>query len=154
MKAVVFGAALVGVVGLAAPVGAVAYDKTNPVSTGCNKQGQVDETRTLRTFGAWNVRIRRSTGCKTAWGVVTRTDGKKCSSQSTCGRIKITRVQADGTKISAARNQVSGTTSQYSLQFGAVVGARYTASATTTGGAKIGSSATLRYNADGTWSLV
>jgi hypothetical protein len=154
-KAVAIGAVILAA-GTAIPAGAATYDATNPVSTGCSTKGQVDETRTLVTFGAWNVRLRRSTGCNTAWGVVTRTDGKKCnaSTGANCAKIKITRVTATGTIKSSSRKQASGTLSQYSLQLGAIVGAKYTASATTFGGAKIGSSKTLRYNADGSWSLV
>ena len=154
MKLFGFGAVLVAAIGITVPAGAVGYDKSNPSSTGCNTKGLVDETRTTVTFGAWNVRLRRSTGCNTAWAVVTRTDGKKCSSQATCASVKITRQKSDGTTATASRKQAKGTTSQFSLQFGAVAGARYTASASTTGGAKIGSSRTLRANANGTWSLV
>jgi hypothetical protein len=150
VSAAVVSAAVLG----STAAGAVGYDRSNPTSTGCNTKGQVDETRTAGTFGAWNVRIRRSTGCNTAWALVSRTDGKKCNVSTNCAKVKITRVKTDGTSVSSTRRQASGTVAQYSLQFGAVVGARYTASATTVGGAKIGSSKTLRYNADGTWSLV
>jgi len=150
------GAALVvSALGVAAPAGAVGYDLSNPVSTGCATKGLVDETRTTKTYGAWTIRLRRSTGCGTTWAVVTRTDGRKCgASGAYCAKVRITRVKTDGTKTTTVRKQAAGTTSQYSLQLVAVAGARYTGTATTYGGKKIGDSLTLRYNADGSWSLV
>jgi hypothetical protein len=147
--------ALVTAFATAVPAGAVGYDRTNPVSDGCSTKGLVDETRTARTFGTWTVRLRRSTVCGTAWAVITRTDGKKCgASGANCATAALTRIKVDGTKSRSTRKQVAGTTSQYSLQFVAVVGARYTGTVATYGGKKIGDSAVLRYNADGSWSLV
>ncbi len=155
IKAMVVTALAVTVLGTAVPAGAVGYDRTNPVSNGCSTKGLVEETRTSHTFGAWSVRLRRSTVCGTAWALITRTDGKKCgASGANCATATLTRVKADGTKSRSTRKQVAGTTSQYSLQFIAVVGAKYTGTVATYGGKKIGDSATLRYNADGSWSLV
>ena len=110
--------------GNGSPAGAVGYDRTNPVSNGCSTKGLVEETRTSRTFGAWSVRLRRSTVCGTAWALITRTDGKKCgASGANCATATLTRIKSDGTKSRSTRKQVAGTTSQYSLQFVAVVGA-------------------------------
>jgi hypothetical protein len=154
IRAWLAAAAVVVVVGTPTLAGAAGYDASSPVSTGCGKRGLVDETRTIRTYGVWNVRLRRSTDCKTVWAVVTRTDGKKCRLAATCAKVRLTRIKANGTKSVTTRRQVSGTTSQYSLQYDALVGAQYTGTLMKVGGAIIGNSATLRMNADGSFSVV
>jgi Protein of unknown function (DUF2690) len=154
IKAMVATALVVTALGTALPAGATGYDRSNPVSTGCSTKGLVDETRTAHTFGAWTIRIRRSTVCGTAWAIVTRTDGKKCAAKGVnCAKATITRIKADGTKVVTTVRQVAGTTSQNSRQLIGVAGARYTGTVSTAGGKKLGDSATLRYNADGSWTL-
>ena len=152
-KVVVAAVVLATTLGAAATAGAVAYDRSNPVSTGCSKSGYVNETRTARTYGPWSVRIVRSTGCRTAWGLVNRTDGKACRPPTNCTRIKIVRQAINGTKAISSRKQVNGTGSQISLQYGALAGARWTATVYTYGGTRLGDSAVLVSNADGSWSL-
>jgi len=154
IKVMVTSALAVTALATAVPAGAVGYDRSNPTSTGCATKGLVDETRTSKTYGAWTIRLRRSTGCNTAWALVSRTDGKKCgASGANCAKATLTRTKADGTKSRSTRKQVAGTTSQYSLQFIGVAGATYVGTAATYGGKKIGDSLTLRYNSNGTWSL-
>jgi hypothetical protein len=151
---------LVGLVAVAAAwnptaAGAAGYDKTNPQSTGCANQGLVEVTGGARTYGVWTVKLRRSTGCNTVWAVVTRNDGKRCRSGGTyCAKVRVTRTLSDGTKAATGfRRTPVGTNSTFSNQLNGVVGARYVGSAATISGNKIGDTATLTANANGTWTV-
>jgi hypothetical protein len=135
------------------PAGAAPYDGSNPSSTGCITNGVVEAPSTVKVVGAWEVRIRRSTGCNTAWGVVRRTDGKRCKAGGQyCAKVRITRVRSTGVKNATNwRKMTGGTSSQYSLQLGNVASSTYTATAATFGGKQLAVSGPLTVDAAGNW---
>jgi hypothetical protein len=150
--AVLVGTAVVLPIG--SPVGAAAYDATSPASTGCVKKTPVDSPATVRTYGAFSIRLRRSAGCNTVWGVVTRTDTKKCGTAGkNCAMIRLVRVRGNGVRAATTwRKMQGGTKSVYSLQLNGLTDAVFTAEAATFAGKRIGSSGSLAVDAGGHWT--
>ncbi|MGZ6950804.1 MAG: hypothetical protein ACXVJX_01725 [Acidimicrobiia bacterium] len=133
---------------------AAGYDFSNPTSTGCTKKGQVDVPATVRTYGPWQIRLKRSTGCNTVWARITRTDTKKCGANGVnCAMVRITRDRVGGTRTATAwRRTPRGTKAVLSLQLSGLPSSAYSATFSTFGGTPLGTSGTLRSDANGDWS--
>lgn len=140
--------------GLIAPAGAIAGDGSNPVSTGCSKNGLVEYPVTARTYGPWEVKLRRSSGCGTIWAYVTRLDGLACKTGGTnCVRARVTRTRSDGVKTATQwRKQVVGTRAAFSFQLIGLNGSSTTADISTFSGRNLGTAGTIRVSASGVWS--
>ena len=141
---------------LGSAVGAAGYDLSNPSSTKCVSKGLVEYPVTTRTYGVWQIRLRRSTGCNTVWAVATRTDTKKCQSGGKyCAKIRITRVRSDGTKLATAwRKTPVGSKSVYSLQLTGLNSSVFLGDLATFGGTKIGTAGVISISASGGWTAV
>lgn len=151
---VVGAISLGGVLGGAETAGGAGYDFSNPSSTNCMKKGKVEYAASVRVTDVWKARLRRSTGCNTVWGVVNRTDTKKCQGGGkNCARVRITRQRADGVKTTTAwRKMPVGSKNVYSFQLDGQPGSAYWADFSTFGGKYLGSSGFLISDAQGNWS--
>ena len=139
--------------GVGAAVGA-GFDNSSPSSTGCVKKGPVEHAGTSRTFGPWQIRLRRSTGCNTVWAVVTRIDGKRCKEGGVnCAQVRVTRVLGTGTRVTTpGRRQPDGTKAVASLQLVGKAPALFLARFSTFSGKNLGTSGTLSVDAAGKWT--
>ena len=139
---------------LGSPAGAAGYDFSNPSSTGCVTKGMLEVPATARTFGAFTIRLRRSTGCNTVWALVKRTDTKKCmQSGLNCAKVRLTRVLANGTKSATAwRKMPDGAKGVLSFQLIGLRSSAFTGTFATFGGKYLGASGTLKVDQNGTWT--
>ena len=140
-------------IALAVPGAAAGYDRSNPNSTGCTTKSASVVAATVRTYGVWQVGLKRSAGCNTVWAFANRTDTKKCQTGSTnCVKVKVVRTRLGVVTSSGARRSPVGSRGAFSLQLEGRPSSSFVGTAVTPGGRLIGTTGTLRVDAAGHWS--